>query len=86
MQISDFYMKAPLYEPPDFVNREFGFKTNGEKMVRHKAFSSIQKLRTYLIETAPDHVYFSSSKYETRQHTPWKIRKRVGAGLTWCLT
>jgi hypothetical protein len=31
MRIYDFYMTAPLYEPPDFTSREFGFRKNGEK-------------------------------------------------------
>lgn len=80
MRISDFYMKAPLYEPPDFVNREFGFRKNGEKMVRHKAFSSVQKLRTFLIETAPDHVYFSSSKYADPAAYPMEVKKKSWIG------
>ncbi|HYN44720.1 MAG TPA: DNA primase small subunit domain-containing protein [Candidatus Limnocylindrales bacterium] len=83
MRISDYYMKAPLYEPPDFVNREFGFRKNGEKMVRHKAFLSIQKLRIFLIETAPDHVYFSSSKYTDPATYPMEDKKNghIGSDL-----
>jgi predicted DNA primase small subunit len=73
-------MKAPLYEPPDFVNREFGFRKNGEKMVRHKAFSSVLKLRTFLIETAPDHVYFSSSKYADPAAYPMEDKKKSWMG------
>jgi DNA primase small subunit len=78
--ISDFYWHAPLYEPPDFTSREFGFRKNGEKMVRHKAFSSVQKLRTYLIETAPDHVYFSSSKYKDPAAYPMEDKKKGWEG------
>jgi DNA primase small subunit len=78
--ISDYYWYAPLYEPPDFTSREFGFRKNGEKMIRHKAFSSIQKLRTYLIETAPDHVYFSSSKYEDPAAYPMEDKKKSWIG------
>ncbi|MCZ7358692.1 MAG: hypothetical protein O8C55_01335 [Candidatus Methanoperedens sp.] len=80
MSISDYYMKAPLYEPPDFVNREFGIRKNGEKMVRHKAFSSVHKLRTFLIETAPDHVYFSSSKYADPAAYPMENKKQGWQG------
>lgn len=80
MLISDYYMKAPLYEPPDFVNREFGIRKNGEKMVRHKAFSSVHKLRTFLIETAPDHVYFSSSKYADPAAYPMEDKKQGWRG------
>lgn len=45
-------------------------------MVRHKAFSSVQKLRTYLIETAPDHAYFSSSKYADPAAYPMEDKKK----------
>jgi DNA primase small subunit len=81
--ISDYYWYAPLYEPPFFQNREFGFRKNGEKMVRHKAFSSVQKLRTFLIETAPDHVYFSSSKYADPAAYPMEDKKKgwIGSDL-----
>jgi len=78
--ISDYYWHAPLYEPPDFTSREFGFRKNGEKMVRHRAFSSVQKLRTYLIETAPDHVYFSSSKYKDPAAYPMEDKKKGWEG------
>ena len=80
MSISDYYMSAPLYEPPDFTSREFGTRKNGEDMKRHKAFSSVQKLRTYLIETAPDHVYFSSSKYADPAAYPMEDKKRGWQG------
>jgi DNA primase small subunit len=49
-------------------------------MVRHKAFSSIPKLRTLLIETAPDHVYFSSSKYADPAAYPMEDKKKSWIG------
>lgn len=79
-KISDYYINAPLYEPPFFQNREFGFRKNGEKIVRHRAFSSVQKLRTFLIETAPDHVYFSSSKYADPAAYPMEDKKKGWRG------
>jgi len=78
--ISDFYWHVPLYEPPDFTSREFGFRKNGEKMVRHRAFPSINKLRAFLIETSPDHVYFSSSKYEDPVAYPMENKKKGWLG------
>jgi len=80
MSISDYYMTAPLSEPPFFQNREFGFRKNGDKMVRHRAFSSLQKLRIFLIETFPDHVYFSSSKYEDPAAYPMEDKKKGWQG------
>lgn len=78
--ISDYYWHAPLYEPPDFTSREFGFRKNGEKMIRHKAFSSISKLRTACIELAPDHVYYSSSKYADPAAYPMENKKQGWQG------
>ncbi len=78
--ISDYYINAHLYEPPFFQNREFGFRKNGEKMVRHKAFSTVHKLRAFLIETAPDHVYFSSSKYADPAAYPMEYKKKGWLG------
>jgi len=49
-------------------------------MVRHRAFSSVQKLRTFLIETAPDHVYFSSSKYADPAAYPMEDKKKGWRG------
>lgn len=80
VNISDYYWDAPLYEPPNFTNREFGIRNNGENMIRHKAFSSIKKLRMFLIETAPDHVYFSSSKYSDPAVYPMEDKRKGWQG------
>ena len=61
--ISDYYWHAELYSPPCLEQREFAVTKNGE-MVRHLSFSSIPKLRAYLIERAPHGVFFSSAKYK----------------------
>lgn len=81
VSVSDYYMTAALYEPPFFKNREFGFMLPGmTTMTRHKAFSSIEKLRTYLIEHAPIQVYFSSSKYEFPDTYPMEDKKKGWMG------
>ena len=63
MNLQDYYMTADLHEPPHFENREFAVIKDG-KMWRHLAFENVQKLRSFLIEHQPTHVYFSSAKYE----------------------
>ena len=79
--ISDFYMTAELYTPPFFENREFGFMLQGAPtMIRHKSFSSIEKLRVHLIECAPTQVYFSSSKYEFPDTRPMEDKKKGWIG------
>ena len=71
MNLQDYYMTAELHEPTFFKNREFGFvkkslitPTNPGGWRRHKKFENIDSLRAYLIQLQPDHVYFSSAKYE----------------------
>lgn len=78
--ISDYYWHAPLYEPPNFEKREFGIMNIGEKPKRHKAFSSVQKLRTFLIETAPHNVFFSSSKYADPAAYPMEDKRKCWEG------
>ncbi len=71
-----------MYEPPDIVKREFSFRfaSGPEKMFRHKAFASIQKLRTFLIEASPDQVYFSSAKYEDPAIYPMEGKRKGWKG------
>ena len=63
MNFSDYYMRAAIYEPSFFENREFAVIRKGAMMWRHLSFKNIEKLRAFLIEYAPEHVYFSSAKY-----------------------
>ena len=56
-------MTAELHEPTFFGNREFAIIKEG-RMWRHLQFDNIQKLRAFLIQHRPDHVYFSSAKYK----------------------
>lgn len=77
--LGDYYWKAPLYEPPFFQNREFAIFKNGQ-VIRHLAFPDVQKLRMFLIEQAPDHVYFSSAKYEHPAIEDMKLKKKYWLG------
>lgn len=63
LKVSDYYIKANLYSPSQFINREFAIVKDGI-MYRHLSFSNIGALRCFLVENAPLHVYFSSAKYE----------------------
>jgi len=80
LAISDYYIKAELYEPTHILNREFGFRYRGGDIIRHKAFHSIQKLRSFLIETSPDHVYFSCAKYTDPSAYPMEDKKKSWIG------
>lgn len=60
--LSSYYMHAPIFEPPFIQNREFGVVIR-EKWIRYLQFDNLHKLRAYLVEKAPQHVYFSVAKY-----------------------
>ncbi len=82
MLLVDYYMKALLYEPHHFAQREFAIVKNGQ-IIRHKTFPNVRKLRAWLIETSPEHVYFSSALYEYPDLFPMeeKYKYWLGADL-----
>lgn len=72
-------MTAHLHEPPNFNQREFGIIKDG-RMWRHLAFSNVNKLRTFLIEKRPDHVYFSTAKYDSPGEKDMTIKRQGWLG------
>lgn len=81
LAISDYYMHCFLYEPSSFQNREFAIIKNGEKnMWRHLAFANVEKLRAFLIEHAPLHVFFSSAKYKYPAIDNMEVKKKYWLG------
>lgn len=79
MNISDYYTKAPLYQPTFFDKREFGIIKNGV-FIRHMGFKNINKLRSYLINEEPEHVYFSVAKYEHPDIYDMQVKKKYWIG------
>lgn len=77
MSYMKHYIGAKLYEPTDFKHREFAIKKVGQKMWRHLSFESPSKLRSFLIQHCPDHVYFSCAKYEDPSNKDM-LEKRKG--------
>ena len=66
----DFYNDSSTVVPGPLLigQREFGFLLLKEKiMLRHKAFSNIKRLQTFLVETVPSDVYYSCAYYENPQ-------------------
>jgi len=87
MNLQDYYMTAELHEPPMFKNREFAIikkslqsPKNPAGIRRHLQFDNIQKLRAYLIAHSPDHVYFSTAKYENPKGYPMDVKKEGWMG------
>ena len=81
MNLSDYYMTADLHEPPMMHQREFGIIRKGKGMWRHLAFSNMGKLRAFLIEQRPLHVYFSAAKYTDPGNLIMAEKGRLGADL-----
>jgi DNA primase small subunit len=66
-KFTEFYEKnsATIKGPSSIDKREFGFFLfKGGFMTRHKGFSKVEKLRTYIKQIAPAHVYYSTAYYE----------------------
>jgi len=67
--------------PSDYPHREFGFLSfSGRSMYRHVGFDDLQSLRTYLMNNAPSHSYYSAAYYEYPRATMDK-KNWLGADL-----
>ena len=82
LNLQDYYMTADLHEPPMFKNREFAIIKDG-RMWRHLAFENVHKLRAFLIEHQPMHVYFSVAKYEDPGNNDMMVKREgwIGSDL-----
>ncbi|MDH5440970.1 MAG: DNA primase small subunit PriS [Candidatus Bathyarchaeota archaeon] len=55
-----------IVAPSSIERREFGILLfNGGVMVRHKGFSNIEGLRSFLVRNVPLHAYYSTAYYES---------------------
>lgn len=82
------YYKAGIdrIEPPQEIERrEFGFLPfEGGIMIRHTSFSTLPQLRSFIVEKAPAHIYYSSAYYRE----PWaemESKGWIGADLVFDL-
>jgi len=79
----EFYTETAtkIEAPPSIKQREFGFMFFKENMmVRHKIFSSVEALRSFMKENGPAHAYHSTAYYEMPEE---KMEKKgwLGADL-----
>jgi DNA primase small subunit len=66
-KFAEFYDEnaTKIESPPSIKQREFGFMVFKENiMVRHKGFSTVEALRSFMKENAPAHAYHSAAYYE----------------------
>lgn len=81
-QFSKHYRETALSMPERFSKREFGFMFfDRDFVIRHQGFSSRASLKTYLIEQAPAHVYYSCAYYENPGAPTMAEKKWLGADL-----
>jgi DNA primase small subunit len=63
--VREYYRKARLELPRDFVLREFAVQPWwSSSYVRHLAFNSEVEVRRYAVDKAPRHFYYSSARYD----------------------
>jgi DNA primase small subunit len=66
-KFAEFYVEnaTKIEAPLSIRQREFGFMVFKENiMVRHKGFSTVESLRSFMKENAPAHAYHSTAYYE----------------------
>jgi DNA primase small subunit len=66
-KFAEFYKEKSgiIKAPPSIKQREFGFLIfKGNVMVRHKGFTTVDALRSFIGGTAPAHAYYSTAYYE----------------------
>lgn len=81
-RFSDYYDSVELYLPDRFGRREWGFMYfEGGFMQRHLAFQGQDKVRQFLVQKMPAHVYHSSAYYEKPDAPTMSEKNWLGADL-----
>ncbi len=81
-KFKEYYSNADLAMPRRFTRREYGFMFFGKStMMRHMSFSSSQKIKAFLADKAPAHVFYSSAYYTKPYETDMKDKGWLGADL-----
>ncbi|MDY6985034.1 MAG: DNA primase catalytic subunit PriS [Candidatus Thermoplasmatota archaeon] len=81
-KFKEYYSNADLAMPRRFTRREYGFMFFGKNtMMRHISFSSSQKIKTFLADKAPAHVFYSSAYYSKPYENDMKNKGWLGADL-----
>jgi len=81
-KFKEYYSRAGIGMPRRFTRREYGFMFfDKQMMMRHIGFSSAQKIRSFLTEKAPAHVFYSSAYYSKPYEKEMKDKEWLGADL-----
>ncbi|MEZ0249120.1 MAG: DNA primase small subunit domain-containing protein [Thermoproteus sp.] len=76
----DYYRRAQL-EIPEIERREVGVLTLGGVMARHKAFRSVEELRSFCVKEPPLGLYYSAALYERPDEKDMDAKGWLGADL-----
>jgi DNA primase small subunit len=77
-----YYRRNPVYLPPRFGRREYGFLFLGrDHMKRHTTFGTREDIGRYLADEGPSHVYYSAAYYEQPDATKMDNKGWLGADL-----
>ena len=62
----EYYFKniELLQSPKEIQSREFGIMTFDSKVIRHLSFSTLGKLRAYILQNVPTDIYCSNAYYQ----------------------
>ncbi len=77
-----YYRSSPVYLPPRFGRREWGFLFLGQDgMKRHTFFKTREDLSRFLADEGPNHVYYSAAYYKQPDATRMDQKGWLGADL-----
>jgi DNA primase small subunit len=78
-----YYENLDQLVPPGPVkNREFGFfLEKGGGMLRHKCFTSLEELHSFVLNEVPLDIYVSAAKYEDPSNRDMQEKKLISAEL-----
>ncbi len=78
----EYYRKANLILPEDFVLREFAIQPfNSSTYIRHLSFQKRDDLLAFIERNTPKHLYYSSARYENPGLKDMESKKWLGADL-----
>lgn len=78
----NFYRNYARFPTEGIERREFAFQLFGKGgMIRHKAFSSAEELRRFVVEKTPRHIYRSVAYYEKPAEEDMERKGWLGADL-----
>lgn len=77
-----YYRREPVFLPPRFGRREYGFLFLGEKgMQRHTRFATREDLSRFLADKGPSHAYYSVAYYAQPEASRMEDKGWKGADL-----